>query len=73
MSTKCEKLAARIGKMVSDAENSGEISSEEAMIANCTYLAATKSMYNPEENKLVKPEVDIFKTFIENMRLFNPM
>lgn len=72
MSTKCEKLGARIGKVIAESNNAGEISQEEAMIAQCTLFAAIMSMHECDNDKFVQPDVETFKFFAENMRMFNP-
>ncbi|KAG0739367.1 hypothetical protein G6F57_009587 [Rhizopus arrhizus] len=72
MSTKCEKLSSRIGKMVAESLNAGEINEEDATIAQCTFFAATMSMYEGETDKFVKPDIETFEVFTRDIRMFSP-
>lgn len=55
--------------MLSKAQSEGVVNSIEAQTLGAAFLATTFASYRPETNSFRKPDINIFREFIDSMKI----
>jgi putative N-acetylmannosamine-6-phosphate epimerase len=63
------KWTTNAGEMLSKAQNEGVVNSTEAQTLGAAFLATTFASYRPETNSFRKPDINIFREFIDSMKI----